>query len=212
MKTEDWTSLLARGIEPVNPWATRRYWLAVPGGFLGSLAITGGMLHFNRMLARELLEPMFWVREGFCVSLGLLALIGMARLARPGRVLGRVPAGIAGILFGIWIWSIADLLLAPADQRASLWLGTTAAVCPFLIALVAAPLLVAMLWILRGLAPTRLRLAGAVAGFAAGSLGALAYSLHCPELTIPFVATWYFLGILIPTALGAWCGPRVLRW
>lgn len=66
--------------------------------------------------------------------------------------------------------------------------------------------------VLRGLAPTRLRLAGAAAGFAAGSLGALVYSLHCPELAAPFLAIWYLLGMLIPTAIGAWLGPRLLRW
>jgi hypothetical protein len=55
-------------------------------------------------------------------------------------------------------------------------------------------------------------LAGAAAGFAAGSLGALVYSLHCPELAAPFLGTWYLIGMLIPTALGAWFGPRLVRW
>jgi hypothetical protein len=77
---------------------------------------------------------------------------------------------------------------------------------------VAVPLFIAFLWVLRDLAPTRLRLAGAAAGFAAGSLGALVYSFHCPELAAPFLATWYLLGMLIPTSLGAWLGPRLMRW
>jgi hypothetical protein len=40
----------------------------------------------------------------------------------------------------------------------------------------------------------------------------LAYLWHCPELATQFIATWYALGALIPTALGAWLGPRMLRW
>jgi hypothetical protein len=28
----------------------------------------------------------------------------------------------------------------------------------------------------------------------------------------PFLAIWYLLGMLIPTALGALLGPRLLRW
>jgi hypothetical protein len=97
-------------------------------------------------------------------------------------------------------------------MRNRLIFGATAAVCPFLIALIAAPLLVAHLWILRGLAPTRLRLAGAAGGFAAGSMGALVYTLHCPELAAPFIAIWYLFGVLIPTLAGAWLGPWLLRW
>jgi hypothetical protein len=62
------------------------------------------------------------------------------------------------------------------------------------------------------MAPTRLRLAGAAAGFAAGAVGALVYSVHCPELAAPFLGVWYLLGILIPTAVGALLGPRLLHW
>jgi hypothetical protein len=93
-----------------------------------------------------------------------------------------------------------------------LLLGGTFKVCPFLIALVATPLLFAMLWIAKGLAPTRLRRSGAAAGFVAGALGALVYSLHCPELAPPFIGTWYLLGVLIPTGIGAVIGPQALRW
>ena len=65
---------------------------------------------------------------------------------------------------------------------------------------------------MKGLAPTRLRLAGAAAGFAAGAIGALVYTLHCPELDAPFLAVWYVSGMLIPTVVGAFVGPRLLRW
>jgi len=40
----------------------------------------------------------------------------------------------------------------------------------------------------------------------------LVYTFHCPELAAPFLGTWYVLGMLIPTALGAIIGPLVLRW
>ena len=36
--------------------------------------------------------------------------------------------------------------------------------------------------------------------------------LHCPEPAAPFLAIWYLLGMLVPTAIGAWLGPRLLRW
>ena len=65
---------------------------------------------------------------------------------------------------------------------------------------------------LRELAPTRLRLAGAAAGALAGGAGAAVYALHCPEFGAPFLAVWYVLGMALPVAVGAWLGPRVLRW
>jgi hypothetical protein len=91
-------------------------------------------------------------------------------------------------------------------------MGQTAAACPFLIALLSLPFLAAVLWILRELAPTRLAISGLAAGIAAGSSGALVYTLHCPELAPAFIAVWYVLGMLIPALAGALLGPRLLRW
>jgi len=45
-----------------------------------------------------------------------------------------------------------------------------------------------------------------------GAVGALVYSVHCPEQAAPFIGFWYLLGMLIPTAVGALLGPRLLRW
>jgi hypothetical protein len=112
----------------------------------------------------------------------------------------------------MWLLAAIVLALAPPAQRMALVLGQTALACPFLIALVSLPGFVAMFWLMRAWAPTRLRTAGAAAGFSAGALGALAYSLHCPEFAAPFLGVWYVLGMLIPAALGALAGPRWLRW
>jgi len=65
---------------------------------------------------------------------------------------------------------------------------------------------------MRGQAPTQLPLAGTAAGLLAGTVGALVYCLHCPELQAPFVGTWYLVGMLIPGLFGALLGPRLLRW
>jgi hypothetical protein len=70
----------------------------------------------------------------------------------------------------------------------------------------------AVLWAMKGLAPTRLALAGAMAGLLSGAGGALVYALYCPEMAAPFIGVWYLLGMLIPTALGALLGPRLLHW
>ena len=84
--------------------------------------------------------------------------------------------------------------------------------CPWIIAVLSLPAFAAAFWAMQGLAPTRLRLAGASAGLVAGAAGALVYTFYCPELAAPFLGVWYALGMLIPTALGALLGPRLLRW
>jgi hypothetical protein len=205
--------MLSAGAEPVDARrAAWRYLLALSGGSLAALALTAGALKFNPALPQEIFIPMFWARGAFCASLGIVGLVGTARLARPGRPLGSVPVGIALPVIAMWVLAASSLHAAPPPARAHLIFGQTATVCPFLIAMIATPLFVALVWALRGLAPTRLRLTGAAAGFAAGSLGALAYSLHCPELAAPFIGIWYLLGITLSAALGAVAGPRLLRW
>ena len=213
MRTENLTALLATNLEPVDSGRTmRRYALGITVGALAALILAAGVLRLNPALPREVSESAFWVRELFCASLGALAVLCVARLGRPGARLGSLPRGIAAVVLIMWILAAMSLISAASQGRVHLLLGTTFAVCPFLIAFISAPLFLSFLWILKDLAPTRLRRAGAGAGFAAGSIGALVYTLHCPELATPFIATWYLLGMLIPTAIGAWLGPRLLRW
>jgi hypothetical protein len=213
MKTEDLVSLLSTGAEAVDLRLTSRRWLlALAGGASIAFLFTAGLLKLNPALWHETYNPMFWVREGYCAVLGVLGFITVVRLARPGMRLGLAPMGIPVAVIAMWVLAVVTLVAASPQNRARLILGHTAVVCPFLIALVAAPLLIAFFWVMRSLAPTRLRWAGAASGVAAGAIGALVYTLHCPELAAPFLGIWYLLGMLIPTAIGAWLGPRLLRW
>jgi hypothetical protein len=213
MRTEDLVSLLSTGAEAVDLRLTSRRWvLALAGGALIAFLLTAGLLKLNPALWHEIYQPMFWVRESYCAVLGVLGCITVVRLARPGLRLGLAPMGIPAAVIAMSVLAVVTLVAASPQNRARLVLGDTASVCPFLISLIAAPLLIALLCVMRSLAPTRLRWAGAASGFAAGSIGALIYTLHCPELAAPFLAIWYLLGMLIPTTLGAWLGPRLLRW
>jgi hypothetical protein len=213
MKTEDLVSLLSTGAQAVDlRRASRRWLLALAGGALMAFLLTAALLKLNPVLWHETYKPMFWVRESYCAVLGVLGFITVVRLARPGLRLGLAPVGIAVAVIAMWVLALMTLAAASPQDRAALILGHTAGACPFLIALLAAPLLAALLAVMRSLAPTRLRWAGAASGFAAGSVGALVYTLHCPELAPAFIGTWYLFGMLIPTAIGAWLGPRLLRW
>ena len=54
--------------------------------------------------------------------------------------------------------------------------------------------------------------AGAFSGLVAGGVSAIAYSLHCTDDSLPFVALWYGGTIVLCTPTGALLGPRLLRW
>ena len=156
--------------------------------------------------------PMFWVKLLFAASLALASLVAVSRLARPGVSLGLAPVAVASPVLALWLLGLASLVAAMPNQRSALLFGETWVVCPLLIAMLAMPVFIGTLWIMAGLAPTRLRLAGAAGGLLSGAIATLFYSLHCPEMGAPFLAVWYVLGIAIPTALGGLLGPRVLRW
>ena len=213
MKTDELITLLATGLEPADCGRPSRRLLAAWAMGTGvSLVVLAGVLRFNTALPREVLSPMFWARAAFCTSLALMALLAVRRLGQPGARLGVVPWGLAIPVAAMWLAATTELVGAPAADRIRLLLGHTAFACPWLIALLAAPLFIALIWALRSGAPTHLRLAGGAAGLAAGAGGALVYTLHCPELAPPFLSIWYVLGMLIPAGIGAGLGPRMLRW
>jgi hypothetical protein len=112
----------------------------------------------------------------------------------------------------LWLIAAVVLMQASPSERVPLAFGATWRMCALNIAILSTPAFVASLWAMKGLAPTRLRLAGASAGILAGATGTLVYTVHCPEMAPPFIAIWYVLGMLIPTVAGALLGPRVLRW
>lgn len=74
------------------------------------------------------------------------------------------------------------------------------------------PALAVILAAMRAGTPTRLVQAGAVAGFLAGAIGALAYTLACLNDGATFVALWYSVAIAVVAIIGAIIGPRMLAW
>jgi hypothetical protein len=213
MRTDDLVTMLATGAGAVAPNAAgRRYAAALGWGALGAALLMATLLGLRPDLAAAVLLPMFWVKLVFVACLAAFSLLAVLRLSRPGRRLAWIPGALAAPVLAMWALAAFVLMRADPVQRAGLFFGDTWTTCPYLVALLSAPVFAAVLWATRGLAPTRLRLAGSAAGLLSGAVGALVYSLHCPELAAPFLGFWYLLGMLIPTAAGALLGPRLLRW
>jgi hypothetical protein len=212
MSTDELIALLARGGGMPQEAPVRRHGLAVASAAVASALLMASMLGVRADLATAAELPMFWLKLAFPGALAGVALVAMIRLSRPGARLAGLPGLLALPLLAVWLIAGAALVHAEPASRTALLFGQSWQSCPFIIAALSAPGLFAALWALKGLAPTRLALAGAAAGVLSGALGALAYALHCPEMAAPFLALWYSLGMLIPAAAGALLGRVLLRW
>lgn len=211
MKTDDLITMLAHqaGPAPRAP-AARRLAPALALGLVGGVA--GALLAKSPVPMALLAEPGMWLKIGYVAALAVAAAWWVARLARPVARLGRPTRAVGLVVVAMTAFGLWAAFSAPAGQRMAAVMGSSWQVCPVSVLLLSLPTLAGTLWALRGLAPTRPRLAGFAAGLLAGAVGALAYALTCDELSPAFVAAWYSLGIAAAGGLGALLGPRLLRW
>ena len=186
--------------------------LLLPLGLLGAVVIFSLILHVRPDFAAALLDPRLMLKFAVTVSLAAASLLLLMRLARPGARAAPmalalfVPAGLLAI--GI----AATIGLRPSEDWLPGLIGHNARYCVVFVPLLGTPILAALLLAMRRGAPTRPGLAGAVAGLAAGGLGAAIYALHCPDDSPLFVMTWYSIGIAALTAVGTAIGRRLLAW
>jgi hypothetical protein len=144
--------------------------------------------------------------------LGLVLAFGVCRdCARPDmppHPLRRLLPLLALIVLAVAV----ELVLVPEAAWRQRLIGSNSLIClPMVPILSLAPLAV-VLRMLRRAAPASPALAGAAAGFMAALSGATLYAFHCFDDSPLFVATWYSLAVLGMTAVGAWLGPKLLRW
>jgi hypothetical protein len=211
--SDDLIGRLSQNQRPVPRLAVARRLLAgTAAGVLVSTALIVVTLGLRPDLGRAVGQTMFWVKLAYVASLAGLALWACERLARPaGTARGRI-GWIAAPVVALAAAAGWQLFQASEAARMPLLIGHSASLCPWLILAFSLPPLVGLVWAARGLAPTRLALTGLMIGLAAGGVGACAYCLHCDEMSAPFLAVWYTLGVAGAGALGWIAGPRILRW
>jgi hypothetical protein len=156
--------------------------------------------------------PRFLFKFVVTVALLATAFAALRTLARPdASIRAALP-----LLFLAPILLLAavgiEMMLVPADQLRSLWIGTNSLNCLTFIPLIGVGPLAAFLFALKYGAPTRPSLAGAIAGLTAGGLAATFYAAHCTDDSPLFVATWYPLAIAMLTLAGAAAGRLFVRW
>lgn len=213
MKTDDFVAMLANGVTAVpQNAASRRVSLALLVGVPVSLAILFASYGLRDDLRLLISLPMFWAKLLFPLCIAVSAFVTVLRLARPGVEVQRAWIGMALPVLLVWAMAAVAWFGMPAEERMPSLLGQSWRTCALSIGLMALPVFVATLLALRGLAPTRQTLAGAAAGALAGGVGAAIYALHCVELTVPFLAVWYVIGMMVPALVGAALGRWLLHW
>jgi hypothetical protein len=209
-------NLIQRLTDDLKPapsgYVVRRLMLAMTLGGLVALVGMLAMIGPRPDMIAALASPMFWIKLAYTGGTGLLALWAVERLSRPAVSVRRRLVWIALPVAAMSLMALARLLATAPELRRALLMGASADTCPWRIMATSAPIFLGLIWALRGLAPTRPGAAGAVAGLAAGGIGAAIYALHCPETAAPFVAIWYSLGIIGTGVIGWLAGPRLLRW
>jgi hypothetical protein len=213
MKTDDLIDLLATGVTPIDRQAlVRRFVTALVPGVLGAVLLMLLVYGLRPDLQLAAQTPMFWAKIAYPLVLAIGALLMVLRLGRPGARVGQAWGLVVLPFVIVWMAGAFVLQGVTSAERLPLVLGQSWRTCPFNILLLSVPTFPAVVWAVKGLAPTNLRLAGAAVGLLASSLATLAYCLHCPEMSPAFWSVWYALGLLAATGIGALTGPRLLRW
>jgi len=212
MRTDDLIAQLSTSLEPVKNSAVTRLLLgAVAVGIAGSILVLLTVIGLRHDLNSAMVSFGMWTKLVYTFAIAGFGFWLVERAGRPGAEMTRPAMALALPLMAIALLAALQMS-APGADMPMLVIGHSSRVCAPLVILTALPTLAATFWALKRLAPTRLTLAGAGAGLFAGAAGAFVYSFHCTEGAAPFIAIWYTLGIVLTVGIGAFLGPRLLRW
>ena len=211
MNTDDLIHMLAKNAGPAPSRVTPRL-LGLYGAFGWALAAVVSILVLGMIPQTHAAYPGVWFKFIYAFMAASTAAWVLFSLGKPG-VNPRtklITLGLIGFLVGLL--GTGAWLNTPAELRVQAVMGHSWIICPWIIAGLSLPILWLSFSAMMHMAPTRLRLTGAVCGLFSGALAAGGYAFACTETTLPFVAVWYSLGILISGLIGAILGPRFLNW
>lgn len=213
MQTDDLISIMTADHRKVDTgWLRRVTWLAALAALGVTILLVLGTLGARPDFAEARMTLPVIAKALLGASLALVALAVFQRSLRPGLKPGRwlwlalAPLALAGL------WALATLAQAPAESWSTLIFGRYWRACLIAVPLYAiAPFLFLIVLARRG-ASVDARLTGMAAGVASAGLAIMGYSLHCPDDTAPFLATWYPIALATVTVLATMIAPRLLRW
>lgn len=213
MKTDELISLLSAGNREVDTARLRRLtWLGALAALVLTAAIVVTTIGTRRDLSQAMLTMPVIAKFAFGASIAAISLMLFQRSLRPGLPTRRLLPLIAIPVGLVIVWAALTLIQAPPEQRPLLTFGRYWVSCLIYVPLYALCPLAMLALLARHGAPVDRGLTSLLAGFASGGLAAVAYALHCPDDTVPFLATWYTAAVLISAAFATLALPRLLRW
>lgn len=213
MRTADLILRLTNGLAPIDSNSvSKRLNRSLSVGLAGSTVLLAVIYRIRSDMPELVLTAMFWIRLAFPLATLIAAMNLASRLGRPGVSVKLAWFVVALPFIAMLLVASLMLIATPRGYRLELMLGTTWRVTTANIVLLSLPSLAAVMHAMKGLAPTRLGLAGAGAGLLAGAQGSLVYCLYSSEMSVPFWGIWYVLGVVITAGIGAVFAPFYLRW
>lgn len=213
MQTDDLILSLAGRLTPISRTAVeRRIALGIAAGATVTMVAIVLELGLRPDLGNAMQGFPFWMKWIYTISLAAGAIAATIHLSRPEAPRMSWLWLLAVPVFILAALSVNELAHTPAGSWPLLLQGRSASRCTLFVLSLSVPIYAGLVWAFRKLAPTNLRLAGAMAGLSSGACAATLYGLHCPEASATFVLVWYSLGIVLATVGGALVAPRLLRW
>lgn len=213
MRTDDLISLMSASSRPIDTgWLRRATWLCA----LAALAATAGLVLLTLGPRPDFGDAWMTLpviaKAALGASVAVIALSLFQSSLRPGLQPARRLPWVAVPFLVAAGWALYTLAQAPAEQWNALVFGRHWRACLIAVPLYALCPLIVLLALARRGAPVDRTLTGACAGLASAGLATVAYSLHCPADTAPFLAIWYTIAIALVAGFGALLLPRLLRW
>ena len=212
MKTEDLIGgLVADQGQPVAS-VRRTFGYALPLALLLAVGVFGYILDMREDFADALTTWRYLLKILATASIAVVGVALLFRIARPQCASSSNMKWVLLALMPLAFGLAAEMTALPMAQWSASAMGRGAIYCLSLVPLIAVGPLAATLVTLKGGAPQSPTMAGAIAGFAAGGVGAFIYTLHCSNDSPFYVAIWYLSAIGIVTLIGAGIGRTWLRW
>jgi hypothetical protein len=213
MRTDDLIAMLGTNVEPVDrKYVLRAIGMATAAGTLVAMAVMLVAFGFRTDLTTPRAFAFLFLKLAFTIVTVVLTAILLTKLARPGGERKISMAWVVLPFAAIVLLAAAHLASAPSAHWERMILGDRWLECLLSIPIIAIVPFAVIIWVVRRMAPTDLRRAGALAGLIAGSISGAGYALHCMDDSLPFIALWYGGTIILCAAAGAVLGPRLLRW
>lgn len=207
---------LAVNVRPVQPLDDRPTMLVLATVLLVTATLMMAWLGLRADLMAGQPDPMFLLRSGTLAVLGIVSAAAVLSQAHPGVGRNRQSWGqgwkAAAAMALLFPLSGAVMAFDQPDHAMAMAGAASGWECLRMSLLTASLGAVPLVWHLRRGAPVAPERAGLLVGLATGSLGALAYSLHCPFNSMVYTGLWYGAAVGSATVAGRLVVPRLIRW